>query len=244
VTVSPTRRGGKSCAQGPNSRSDLFGHEELGLAAVVSLGGKNDLVKTSRVRAVALFAGAVLATPVLAACGGDEPAAEDQPTQVSSTPVESSPTTTSPTPTPSPTLRPLSRFEDTPQVKVARKWAIGAARSVTANDKTMRRIAPFVTPTGRTRMQGYFGEDMGQEYPGPVPFTPVAVRDTGGAARVPMCMWTFGFTVDPKTKRPTEARRIEAGAFVMVKQAGKWRIDDMVYADHDCKKVVVKGRAF
>jgi hypothetical protein len=244
VTGSPTPRGGKSCAQGPNSRSDLFGHGELGLAAVVSLGGKNDLVKTSRVRAAALFAGAALATPVLAACGGDEPAAEDQPTQVSSTPVESSPTTTSPTPTPSPTLRPLSRFEDTPQVKVARRWAAAVARSATERDDSLRRIKPFVTPTGLKKMQGYFQEDQGLKFSGPVPFTPTAVRARTGAAEVPMCMWTQGFAFDPATNRPKDARRIDAGTFLMVKQAGKWKINDMVYADHSCSKVPVKGRAF
>ena len=119
-----------------------------------------------------------------------------------------------------------------------------APLTITADDKSMRRIRPFVTPTGLTKFQGYFGADMGLEYPGPVPFTPVGVRETGGAAEVPMCMWTFGFTVDPETKQPTERRKIEAGKFLMVKQAGKWRIDDMVYAGHSCEKTVVKGRAF
>ena len=201
-------------------------------------------MKTSRVRAVALFAGALLATPVLAACGGDEPAAEDQPTEVSSTPVESSPTTTSPTPTPSPTMRPLSRFEDTPQVKVARPWAVGVARATTANDRSARAIKPFVTPSGLTRFQGYLAEDMGRIYPGPVPFTPIAVRDQVGRAEVPICVWVGGFTLDPKTKTPDKAPRIVPAKFVMVKQGGKWKLDDMVFTDHDCKKVVVKGRAF
>jgi hypothetical protein len=213
------------------------------------MGGRNINVSTSRTRTPALpvlrgLLVTALASAALSACGGGETAAEDQPADVSSSPTASTPTST-PSPTePSPTLRPLSRFEDEPTVKVARRFAVAAARSVTADDTSMRRIRPFVTPTGLTKFQGYFGADMGLEYPGPVPFTPVGVRETGGAAEVPMCMWTFGFTVDPKTKQPTERRKIEAGKFLMVKQAGKWRIDDMVYAGHSCEKTVVKGRAF
>lgn len=179
----------------------------------------------------------------LAACGGDDPAATDQPAQTSSSPTSSAPSP-SQTPTPSPSLRPLSRFEDEPTVKVARKWAIGAARATTANDKTVQAIRPFVTGAGLKRMQGYLSEDMGRLYPGPIPFTPVGVRDQGGSAVVPTCMWVGGFTLDPKTKQPDKAPRIIAMDFQLVRQAGAWRIDDMLYGSHDCKKSVVKGRAF
>jgi hypothetical protein len=202
-------------------------------------------VTTSRARAVAAAAGVLVLVPSLAACGGDDKAAAEKPAEAttSATPSSSSATPT-PTPTPSPTLRPLSRFEDRVQVEVARKWAAAAAKSSSADDKTMSRIKPFVTPSGLTKMQGYFAEDIGKLFPGPVPFTPINVRVEGGTAKVPMCMWTGGFAVDPKTKKPTDARRIDAGVFLMVRSGGKWKINDMVYAPHDCSKVVVKGRAF
>ena len=186
-----------------------------------------------------------LLVSTLAACGGDEPSASDKPAETSSSPTSSAPSPSeTPTPTPSPTLRPLSRFEDEPTVKVARKWAAAVARSATKGDASLRAIKPYVTPTGLKKMQGYFEEDLGLKFPGPVPFTPVGVRGSGGSAQVPMCMWTQGFGFDKATNKPRDARRIDAGKFLMVKSGGVWKINDMVYAQHSCDKTAVKGRAF
>ena len=195
-------------------------------------------------RLVAVALTTVLGAAALTSCGGDGNAATDKPVESTSSSPTASSSSATPTPKPTPTLRPLSRFEDRPQVKVARQWAIGAAKATIANDRSVRAIKPFVTPTGLKRMQGYLAEDMGRLYPGPVPFTPLAVRDQGGKAEVPTCMWVGGFTLDPKTKTPDKAPRIIGMKFLMFKQGGKWRIDDMVYTNFDCKKTAVKGRAF
>ena len=125
-----------------------------------------------------------------------------------------------------------------------RKFAAAAAVSTTKDEKQMPRIAPFVTSSGLVTFRGLFAADMGKEYPGPVPFTPVGVRLQGGRAEVPACVWTYGFTVDPKTNRPTEARKIEAGTFELVRSAGTWKVDTLRYAQFDCSKVVVRGPKF
>src|SRR5688572_20370675 len=114
-TMSPIRGGART-------RNDLFGRTALKFAFTSSEGGRTISVTTSRTRTPAqpLLRGLLvtaLASAALTACGGGEPAAEDQPADVSSSPTASSSTPTA-TPTPTPTVRPLSRFEDEPTVKV------------------------------------------------------------------------------------------------------------------------------
>ena len=202
--------------------------------------GEDKLVNT---RAAALIAGALL-VPSLAACGGDDTSAQDQPVAASSATSATSSATPSESLSPSPTLEPLSRFEDEPQVKVARKWAIGVARATTKGDRKARAIKPFTTPAGWTRMQGYMAEDMGRLYPGPLPFTPLGVRTTGSSSRIPMCIWVGGFTLDPRTKQPDKAPRIVGADLTLKKLGGRWKVDDLLFQNFSCKKTVVKGRAF
>jgi hypothetical protein len=195
-------------------------------------------------RFASVVAGGALLVSGLAACGGDDKAAEDQPVAASSVTSATTSATPSATPSPSPTLKPLSRFEDEPQVKVARRWAAGVARATTAGDRSARAIKPFTTPQGWKRMQGYMAEDMGRLYPGPLPFTPLGVRTTGASGRIPMCIWVGGFTLDPKTKQPDKAPRIVGADLTLKKLGGRWKVDDLLFQDFSCKKTVVKGRAF
>ncbi|GAA1936090.1 hypothetical protein GCM10009815_33590 [Nocardioides marmoribigeumensis] len=194
----------------------------------------------------AALSGALLLSTGLAACGGDDTAAEAPPAPASSsTTPESTSATPTPTPSPTPTLRPLSRFEDRPQVKVARNLARAAALAVNKGDKSMTRIRPFVTDAGLKNFQRYFNEDFPNLFPGPLPFTPVGVRDLGGGrAEVPMCVWLQGFTVDRKSKAPVKSRDVEAGKFTLVRAGGKWRVEDMIGENRSCEKTVVKGRPF
>ena len=188
---------------------------------------------------------AALAAASLTACGGDDKAAQDQPVEATSVSPSATTSSAAPTPTPTPTQRPLSRFEDEPTVKVARKLARAAALSVNKGDRSMNRIRPFVTDAGLSNFRRYFDEDFGRLFPGPLPFTPVGVRDLGGGrAEVPMCVWLDGFTVDKKSKAPVKARNVVAGKFTLVRQGGGWRVDAMIGENRSCDKTAVKGRAF
>ena len=201
-------------------------------------------MRTARARTAALLAGVALTATLTACGGGDDDAAQTPAQETTAATPESSSATPSPTPTPSPTLKPLSRFEDEPQVKVARKWAAGVARATTADDRSARAIKPFTTPEGWKRMQGYMAEDMGRYYPGPLPFTPLAVKSSGASGRIPMCLWVGGFSLDPKTRRPDKAPRIVGADLTMKKLGGKWKVDDLYFRDFSCKDTVVKGRSF
>lgn len=152
-----------------------------------------------------------------------------------------SPTEASTTPSPSPTVRPLSRFEGRPPVKVARKWAAAIGRDINDKDRSYRRTAPLSTK----KAQGYLGdfgnEDIGLHYVGPVPFTPTNVRAAGDTAKITTCLWDKGWGHDPKTNLPRDRRRITALDFVMKKVGGAWKFDDLVTGGANCSNVPVKG---
>ena len=184
---------------------------------------------------------------LLTACGGSDEPAADEPVKATSTP---SPSASSEAPSatpeaePTPTAKPLSRFEDEAPVKVARTWAAAFATAVNDRDRELRALAPLTTAEGHDRMVGYGAEDAGLFYPGPLPFTPVGVRVDGTAAQVPMCLWAEGFALDRKTKQPAKPRLIGQVALTMVKQGGAWKVDNLVEDDVDCSRTNVKGRGW
>ena len=199
-------------------------------------------------RAAARAATAIAAACALLTAGGgsDEPAA-DQPVAASSTPTptaSSEPASPTPESKPKPAAKPLSRFEDEAPVKVARSWAAAFATSVNERDQELGALAPLTTAEGLDRMVGYGAEDAGLFYPGPLPFTPVGVRVDGTAAQVPLCLWAEGFALDRKTKQPAKPRQIGEVALTMVKQGGRWKVDDLVADDVDCSRINVKGRGW
>jgi hypothetical protein len=184
---------------------------------------------------------------LLTACGGSDETAADRPVEASSTPSPSASSeapTSTPEPEPERTAKPLSRFEDEPPVKVARKWAAAFATAVNDRDRGLGALAPLTTTEGLERMVGYGAEDAGLFYPGPLPFTPVGVQVDGTAAQVPMCLWAEGFALDRTTDQPAKPRLVAGGALTMVKQGGSWKVDDLVEDNVDCSSINVKGRGW
>ena len=184
----------------------------------------------------ASFAGSLLTLGlVVSACGGSAKAEKDP------TPSPSSSAPTSATPSPTPTATPLSSFEDRPEVKVARAWLAATAQDI--NDG--RALIPHAVPYETTRMRGILPglakEDLGSHYPGPPPFTPVNVLSRGRTATVSACNWTEGWAQDPKTKKPTKAKKIEATNIFLVKQGGTWKVNKWQADDFDCGGVAVTG---
>lgn len=190
---------------------------------------------------------------VTAACGGDAeapPKAAGSRTETpSATPTPtagespSAPASASATPTPSPTrtARPLSPFEDEPQVMVLREWAVAMARGVNADDRAFEEAAPYMTKAGRRVINRLAQEDIGQRYPGPMPFTPTAVTVDGRRAEVAVCWWGTGFALDPKTKKPARKHSKDTVTYVMKLQGGRWLLHDSIWVKDGCGKVRVKG---
>jgi hypothetical protein len=176
----------------------------------------------------------------VAGCGGSDAAAKDP---VSESPSSSTPSATesSTAPSPTPTAKPLSRFEGQPQVKVMRKWAVAYGKAINANDHSFRGVARFSTSSAMKDLPTQSAEDAGTYFPGPQPFTPVRVRVAGGTAVVSSCLWSDGWGLNPKTKLPARKRNIIPADLVFKKQAGLWKLDAVNAGKTNCSQVPVKG---
>jgi hypothetical protein len=182
--------------------------------------------------------GAVLLVLALgaAACGsGDDPKTTDDPTETASV-------TASPTPTTTPTAEPLSPFEDRPQVKALRAWAAAATQDLNARHRDFPAARTFEVDTQKVRKDVAFSfhEDFDKYYPGPLPFTPVAV--TGGRrATVSTCVLGAGFALDKPGGTPAEKREVISTVFTMAKEHGTWLLAGIVAGTADCGGVRIKG---
>ncbi len=178
---------------------------------------------------------------MLAGCGQSESKAEKPASAPSTSPSPSPSESESATPTP--TQRPLSRYEDMPQVKVVRAWAAGFGKSVNANDRSMKALAPSVTGDP-ARFAGYVQEEFGLYYPGPLPLTPVAVKVTGAKATVPACVWSGGWGQKRATHLPATRKSIIPINVYLQKAGGAWKVKRAEDGSNDCSSVPVKGVAW
>jgi hypothetical protein len=200
---------------------------------------------------------AALCLGLLTGCGGSDAAPQavaspsssptSAPTAATpSTTVAPAPTTSAPKPKPKPTktLAPLSRFEGEPVVKALRAFAAVSGRAVNANTLNYKPWLALMTPYGRKTRAYYIKEDLGMKYPGPLPFTPTAVKVTGSTATVKACVWVQGWGLNPRTGKPARARRIVPATFYVRKSGKAWLFDAMTIKASTCSGVSVKGRAF
>lgn len=213
----------------------------------VTLDPLSEPVTTSpsrRLRA-ALVAAPVAAALMLAGCGGseDDPAPAPSPTPTP-TPSETATPTPTPTTSPTPTATPASAFEDRPQVVVLRRWAVAYGNDVNANAPSLPRSQKYETKAGKDILPAIAGSDLGHYFPGPLPFTPVAVRAGGGQATVTVCLMTRGWAQDKRTHKPTDRKQVAPAQFVL-KRAGKvWKVETLQQAKADCGGVKVKGETW
>jgi hypothetical protein len=199
---------------------------------------------------------AVLGLGLLTGCGGGDAGPQavasasssstsaPTPATPSTTTVAPAPATSAPKPKPTKTLAPLSRFEGEPVVKALRVFAAVSGRAVNANSLNYKPWLALMTPYGRKTRAYYIKEDLGMRYPGPLPFTPTAVKVTGSTATVKACVWVQGWGLNRKTGKPARARRIVPAAFYVRKSGGAWLFDAMTIKPSTCSGVSVKGRAF
>jgi hypothetical protein len=184
--------------------------------------------------------GAVLLVLALGAtaCGGDDAEATDDPTESVSTSA-----TPTPTPTPTPTAAPLSPFEGRPPVKALRSWADAAARDVNARQHDFPTARQFQVDTAKVRSDVAFSwqQDFDKYYPGPLPFSPIAVSGAKRQSRVTTCVMSAGFSLKKQGGQPAEKREVIPVVFTMAKQSGTWLLAGIAGGTADCAGVTVKG---
>lgn len=196
-------------------------------------------------RTTALAAVAGMAVLALAACtGGDDPppSTSTSTTSGSGTTTPSSTTTAAPSTT---ALPPLSRFEDDPRVKAVRMFAYEYGKAVNAKSANYKPWLATMSPAGQAVRKDFIQGDLGYQYPGPVPFTPVALQGSGSPSKVIACMQITGFSLNPKTNQPAEKTSIDPVYVKVSKVKGAWKVDTIGdQAGTSCSKTKVVGRAW
>jgi hypothetical protein len=187
----------------------------------------------------------------LSGCGGgDEPAAaptsSTSSTTTSSTSSSSATTTSTPTPTQTRALAPLSRYENDPRVKGLRQFAYQYGRAINAKNRNYKPWLATLSPKAVKERGEFIDEDLGQRYPGPIPFTPVKVTATSGSsARISLCLQWQGWGRNPKTKKPARAADIGPGYVDLLKREGRWVVDTLGRdTTFSCSKTKVVGRGW
>jgi hypothetical protein len=102
----------------------------------------------------------------------------------------------------------------------------------------------LMTPRARAMRAVYIKEDLGQKYPGPLPFTPTFVSTRGTTATIKACVWVQGWGLDPRTGKPARKRQVLPLAFDMRKSGKTWLFNALTDSSTSCDRVTVKGRSF
>jgi hypothetical protein len=179
-------------------------------------------------------------TTLLAGCGGGGSPQVAPPTASSSV-VSPTPIASATTPAPAPSsAAPLSAFEADPAVKALRLEYLGGAKAVNLKNGDLPELRDSSTQARFERMQALVRPEFGMHYPGPVPFTPLAVSAaSAGERRVAMCILGDGWLQDPATGRPTAPRRVTRWTASVVKQGTAWKVDAVRAAPDSCAGVQI-----
>lgn len=174
------------------------------------------------------------------ACGGGDADSSGTPATPAETHTTQTPAATpSPTSAPTTTVTPLSRFEDRPEVQALRSWAAASAQDVNARHHDFPLARQFQVDSADVRKDVAFSwhEDFDKYYPGPLPFTPVAVSRSGRRSEVTACVIGTGFSLTKPGGKRAEKRGVIATMFTMVKQGDSWLLAGIVAGTADCKGV-------
>lgn len=140
-------------------------------------------------------------------------------------------------PTSSPAAQ-ASSYDDQPPVRAVRAWNAAVGRSINAGDASLSRVRRLATAEGLAVSRKLAAGDIQRRtiWPGPEPFTPVEVSVQGRQARVTVCLLSRGWSVERKTGKPVNARRVVPAAYVLKNQGG-WKFVNVYDATADCTGV-------
>lgn len=193
----------------------------------------------------------------LAGCGSSPPGpVASVPRAVSTAPASTAPASTAPesaapapgTPVTTATTKPskpLSRFEADAAVRALRAWARQAALTINKGKFDGPALDALMTPKLRRSMKQILGNSVGYRYPGPLPFTPAAVRRSSPTERhVDACFVTDGYALDPKTGKRSGRHHVTAIAAQLRRSDGVWRLDVFAAGEFSCRGVHIPTPPF
>ena len=113
---------------------------------------------------------------------------------------------------------------------------------ITPDDPDIPEVQDNATPEQVERVRANVQDEVGLEYPGPVPFAALSLlTDTGARKDVVGCLVLRGYAEDPATGAPRDAREVVLAGAVVENREGSW-LADGVYTENlpetaDCSAV-------
>jgi hypothetical protein len=97
-----------------------------------------------------------------------------------------------------------------------------------------------MTPELAKTIKNLDGGEQGHYYPGPLPFTPIAVSNiTADSRDVKLCMLAGGYSQHPDTHKVWTKRRVVPVSAAAVRSNGKWVVSKFDAGNFSCAGVQI-----
>jgi hypothetical protein len=190
-------------------------------------------------RALAL-AGAFLMLTTIAACSSspDDQQTLPAPRTASAGPEASAPPTAAAQPQ---LATPALPGEDDPVVQAVRRYFDAAYRAIEDDDLGSQSLRDASTPARAEQNAQAFADVVELSAPGPLPFTPTAIEETGPGQRiVSVCAYYWGWLRNPGSDAPTTALEVRAARVQVEDVDGTWKVAGVEVTEGDCTGVEIR----
>ena len=131
--------------------------------------------------------------------------------------------------------------EDDPAVQAVRRYFDAAYRAIEDDDLGSQALRDASTPARAEQNAQAFADVVELSAPGPLPFTPTAIEETGpGQRTVSVCAYYWGWLRDPGSDVPTTALEVRAARVQVEDVDGTWKVGGVEVTEGDCTGVEIR----
>lgn len=136
-------------------------------------------------------------------------------------------------------------FDPDPRIETVERFAIEYALAATAGDDERPEWVALLTDLGFEERLIYIGNDLGLEFPGPVPVAFLSmteeVSEAGIVDVVNICIQAGGFALVPGTEQPASEEIVSGYDMHLLREGDDYYVHEIYFADHDCTDVEMEA---
>jgi hypothetical protein len=131
--------------------------------------------------------------------------------------------------------------EDDPAVQAVRRYFAAAYRAIEDDDLESSALRDASTADRAEQNAAAFADVVELSAPGPLPFSPTAVEETGpGVRTVAICAYYWGWLRNPGSDQPTAPLEVRAARVRVQDVDGEWKVDSVELVEADCTGVEIR----